>query len=271
LIIDETKCKKDGICVAECPNRIIQLEDGKGFPNYIPDGDKFCIGCGHCVVVCPNGALTHPNISIEDCPPIDEELIISEEQAVQFLRSRRSIRAYDDKPVDKETIQRLIEIARYAPTGANSQLVEWIVVSDKAKVNRLAELTIDWMRHSLEEKPYELRLPPAFLRLFISAWDAGHDVVLRGAPAVVLAMAPEHASFDPTLALSYLEIAATTMGLGTCWAGLLRFALQSWQPARAAMGLPEESPYFYHPMMLGYPKYKYHRLIKRNPPKITWI
>jgi nitroreductase len=68
-------------------------------------------------------------------------LFISEEQAVQFLRSRRSIRAFiKDRPVEKETIKKLIEIARYAPTGGNSQMVEWTVFTDKAKMKELSRL-----------------------------------------------------------------------------------------------------------------------------------
>ena len=57
LIVDESKCKKDGICVAECPSGLIKLQEDTGYPGIIPGGDKVCIRCGHCVAVCPNGAL----------------------------------------------------------------------------------------------------------------------------------------------------------------------------------------------------------------------
>ena len=89
LIIDENKCKKDGICARECPMVIIKLKDGNGFPEMVPGGEGICNNCGHCVAVCPNGALSHAGVPIEKSPLIDEELEISEEQAVQFLRSRR--------------------------------------------------------------------------------------------------------------------------------------------------------------------------------------
>jgi nitroreductase len=74
---------------------------------------------------------------------------------------------------------------------------------------------------------------------------------------------------DLTLALSYLDLMAPTMGLGTCWAGLLQGALLSSPDLKQKLGLPAEYPYHY-PMMLGYPRFQYHRLPERKPPKITW-
>ena len=272
LDIDREKCKKDGICVSVCPGNIIRLKDEDGYPEMIHDGDEFCIACGHCVSVCPNDALRHHAIPIEDCAPIKKELIINEEQAVQFLRSRRSIRIYRNKPVETEKIQRLIEIARYGPTGANTQMIEWVVFNDKEKVSRIARLVVEWIRDILEKKPENPPFPIDRLRLFLEAWDAGFDGILRNAPALVIAMASEEAGsgmVDTTILLSYLELAAPALGLGACWAGLLKRALLNLPSLREIAGLSDGYPHYY-PMMLGYPKYKYYRLPERKPPKITW-
>ena len=271
LIVDKSKCKKDGICVESCPNKVIELSDGNGFPQLVPGLEMLCISCGHCVAVCPHGAMNHPNVPVEDCPAVKKELIISEEQAFQFLRARRSIRVYKDTPVDTETIQKLIELACHAPTGGNSQLVSWIAIAEKDKVHRISELTIEWMRSKLEETPYRFIYPPEFLKMNISYWEKGEDPVLRKAPALVVAKAPEMVATDPTLALSYFELAATSMGLGTCWAGQLKSALLESQPIKDEIKLKDDNPIFYYPMMLGYPKFEYHLLPKRNPAKIKWI
>lgn len=271
LMVDQSKCKKDGICVESCPNKIIGLSDGDGFPRIIPGLELLCISCGHCVAVCPHGAMNHPKVPLEDCVPIKKELVISEAQATQFLRARRSIRVFKETPVDRETVQKLIEIACHAPTGGNSQLVRWIAVSDAAKVHGLSALTIEWMRLKLNESPYNFRYPPEFLKLVISGWERGEDPILRKAPALVVAKAHELVATDPTLALSYFDLAATSMGLGTCWAGLLKAALVEYPPAREALGLKDDASLFYYPVMLGYPKFKYHLLPKRNPAKIKWL
>jgi nitroreductase/NAD-dependent dihydropyrimidine dehydrogenase PreA subunit len=269
LIVDENKCKKDGICAAECPMAIIKLKKGEEFPELVPGGEEFCLVCGHCVAVCPNGALSHEQVPVEECTAIDKELAIDEKQAVQFLRSRRSIRFFKDEPPNKEKLQRLIEIARYAPTAGNGQLVEWLVLTDQAKIKEMAGIAVDWMRKVLEKTP---QYAPPYMPVVVSSWDMGFDAVLRDAPALVVASAPKEASngmVDVTLALSYFELAAPKLGLGTCWAGLLQGALLSSSAAREALGLPEGHPYHY-PMMVGYPKSKYYRLPQRKTPKITW-
>jgi nitroreductase len=109
----------------------------------------------------------------------------------------------------------------------------------------------------LEKDPQAAKFP--YIPGIVAAWDAGYDAMLRGAPAVVVASAPKedlNGTVNLTLALSYLELAAPSMGLGTCWAGLLKGALLGWPPLQKAIGLPENHTHFY-PMMLGYPKANY--------------
>ncbi len=269
LIVDENKCKKDGICEGECPIAIIKLKDGDGFPEMVPGGEQMCLVCGHCVAVCPHGALSHDQVQTEDCPVIDKNLVIDEHQAVQFLRSRRSIRFFKDEQPDNATLQRLIEIARYAPTAGNSQLVEWLVLTDRARIKEIAGMTVDWMRNILEKTPQSAA---PYIPIIVGAWEMGFDAVLRDAPVLVVASAPEEASsgmVDVTLALSYFELVAPKLGLGNCWAGLLEGALRSSSDIREALGIPEGNPYHF-PMMVGYPKSKYYRLPERKVPKIIW-
>jgi nitroreductase/NAD-dependent dihydropyrimidine dehydrogenase PreA subunit len=271
LKIDEKKCKKDGICVRECPAAIIQLPAHDGYPDIVPGGEGMCLVCGHCVAVCPHGALSHSEVPIEKSPRIKKELMINERQAVQFLRSRRSIRLYQDKPVEKEKVQRLIEVARYAPTGGNSQLVEWLVLSDRSEIHKMASLTAEWLRQLLQDNPRLAAARPYMPRV-VAAWDAGNDSVLRNVPVLIVASAPMEAvngMVDLALALSYLDLLAPTMGLGTCWAGLLQGALLASPPIKETLGIPKQHPHHY-PMMLGYPKVKHYRLPERKLPKVTF-
>jgi nitroreductase/NAD-dependent dihydropyrimidine dehydrogenase PreA subunit len=269
LIVDESKCKKDGLCARECPTAIIHQKEGQSYPKLAPGAEPFCLRCGHCVAVCPHGALSHAEVALASCPPIRKEWVIGEEQAVQFLRSRRSIRFFKDRPVEKETIQRLIETARYAPTASNAQPLQWQVFTDGERIRELAGSTVEWMRTLLKESP---GAAPPYLPLLVSAWEAGYDAVLRGAPALVVASAPREARsgmVDVTLALSYLELAAASAGLGTCWAGLLQGAMLSSPALKQAVGVPEGHPHHY-PLMLGYPRARYFRLPERRSPRITW-
>ena len=269
LIIDLEKCTKDSFCVRDCPTEIIHLAEN-GFPEIIPGREATCLDCGHCVAVCPHDALSHERIPIEQSPAIREDLRIDETQASQFLRSRRSVRHFLDKPVERDKIRRLIETARYAPTGGNGQLVEWMVLDDKSRIKEIAGLTVDWLRE-LVKNPQVLSASP-YLPVAIASWEAGNDSVLRGAPVLITAMAPREAMngmVDLTLALSYLDLFAPALGLGTCWAGLLQGAMLNSPPVKAAMGIPESYPSHY-PIMVGYPEFGFHRLPERRKPRIVF-
>jgi nitroreductase/NAD-dependent dihydropyrimidine dehydrogenase PreA subunit len=269
LMIDESKCKKDGLCARECPMVIIKLKDGNGFPEMVPGGDGICNDCGHCVAICPHGALSHARVPIEKSPAIKKELEINEEQAVQFLRSRRSVRFFKKQPVEKDKLQRLIEIARYAPSGGNLQLVEWMVFTDEDRIQEIARLTVEWMRNLMAKSPHSA---PPYFPLIIGAWDMGYNSVTWSAPVLIVACAPKEATtgmVDVSLALGYLELAARELGLGTCWGGIVEAALQGSTALGEWVGLPSGHPYHYA-MMLGYPKRKYARLPERKAPKISW-
>ena len=268
--IDESKCKKEGFCVQECPAAIIRQRDKDSFPVMISRGERDCLVCGHCVAVCPHDALDHLKVPQKDSPPILKKHTVNREQAVQFLRSRRSIRRFKNKPVEKEMIQFLIDTARYAPTGSNSQLIAWTIHTDEMKIKKIADLTIDSLREGLEsDKNYGLA---SYLPLMIRAYEAGINIVTHGAPCIIFASTPDsydNGLVDVSIALSYLELAAVSAGLGTCWLGLIRQALQDHKPLREIVGLPENHSHFY-PLILGYPKFKYHRLPERNPALIFW-
>jgi nitroreductase/NAD-dependent dihydropyrimidine dehydrogenase PreA subunit len=273
LIIDESKCKKDGLCVSDCPSGIIRLSNATGFPRMVPKGEAACLVCGHCVAVCPQGALSHALIPTDECTPIKDDLRITEDQAVQFLRSRRSTRLFQEKPVEHDKVRRLIEIARYAPTGGNAQPIEWLVITDRSDLKRISAFTVDWLGRFLEDHPKAAENSP-YLPKIVKNFNNSNDTILRDAPVVVVASAPSWAVNGPNdiaIALSYLELMAPAMGLGACWAGLLQKALIGSQELRKDMGLPEKNIHHY-PMMLGYPKIKrYYRLPQRKPPKITFV
>lgn len=269
--INEKKCKRDGICVAACPMKIIAMADAKTPPAPTADAQERCIQCGHCVAVCPHGAFMHSLLPSVDFPKIKEELALSVEQAEQFLRSRRSIRAYKDKQPEQEKLTRLIEIARYSPTGVNSQQVHWLVVNSRAEVKKLTGMVIDFIREMIrDDHPMNKKYN---LTRFVSAWEEGDDLVSRGAPTLVIVHSPSEyglAQIDCASALAYFDLAAPTLELGCCWAGFFLAAIAQYQPLQEALPIPEGHKAF-GMLMAGYPKYRYRRLVPRRVPNITWI
>ncbi len=192
LTIDENKCKQDGICAAECPRQIITQEDDASFPQVAEADEAYCMACGHCVAVCPHGALSVAGVDIEVCPEIEKNLVLSWDQAEQFLRSRRSIRLFKDKAVDRETLEKLIETARYAPTASNAQNLHWTVIEGRDKLEPLSQETINWMERVIEAQPDS---PAAdYFRPVVARWATGYDGILRTAQTLIVPSAPKESA-----------------------------------------------------------------------------
>lgn len=261
ITVDTTLCKKDGACIAVCPSRYLAANE-EGFPEEVAGGH--CILCGHCAAVCPMDALTHADLPREAFLPAHKQLPDAATMD-NFLMSRRSMREFKDRPVSRETLLDLLDVARRAPTARNSQKLRWIVVEDGAKVHTLSEETLNWLRVSGAE--------PALLKRWEEQWKSGYDFILRGAPALVAACAPveyEWGVQDCATALAYLELAAEARGLGVCWAGYLTRAAAVHAPLRQLLSAP--GGYAVRGgLMLGEPKYTYRRIPPRNPLSVQWI
>lgn len=271
FVVDQEKCKRDGICVATCPVGIIEMIDKDSAPTPIEGAEELCLNCGHCVAVCPHGAMTLATMTSQQCPSLQKELLPDATQVEHLMRARRSIRSYQQKEVEDEVLGKLIDIAHFAPTGSNKQPVNWLVINGESKVNQLAGLSIDWLRHLIKSENPMAGNP--FVPRAVAAWDAGRDNICRQAPSLIIAHGADDyptAKTDGAIALTYLELAAFSLGLGTCWAGFLNFAASDWRPLQKVLELPEGHVLF-GAMMLGYPKYQYHRLPLRNEPRVTWL
>ncbi len=117
---------------------------------------------------------------------------------IEPIRQRRSIRAYLDKPVEREKVLRLLEAARIAPSAKNFQEWRFIVVTDAERRRRLAQA-------------------------------ANAQAFVGEAPVVIVACA-EHENYrmrcgqlaypiDVAIAIDHITLQAVAEGLGTCWIG----------------------------------------------------
>jgi nitroreductase len=172
--------------------------------------------------------------------------------------------------VEREKLARVIDAARYAPTGKNTQLLGWLVISSEDVRQELAEKTIDWMRDLLARKD-----PAAAVlgvKRVVTAWELGLDPILRSAPCLLVTHAPRSyrgGVIDSTIALATFELVAATEGLGTCWAGYFFIAAAQWPPLQEALALPAGNV-ITGAMMSGYAKHRYQRIPARNEAKIIW-
>lgn len=144
---------------------------------------------------------------------------------LENIKTRRSVRSFKNKPVEKELLEAVVEAGRYAPTGMNRQDV-WFYVTDKPELIReLSELNAEVMRTSNPS----YRGDPFY-----------------HAPALVAVLAD---STDPNwvkngaLAMGSMMLAAHSLGLGSCWINRADgvFSSEAGRGLLDANGIPKEA------------------------------
>ncbi|HEY5955304.1 MAG TPA: nitroreductase family protein [Polyangiaceae bacterium] len=265
--VDPTTCCGDAVCAEVCPLGLISLENEAGLPAMGEGSEEFCVHCGHCVAVCGTGAMSHCACPVSECEPLNADWRFHPSQVASFFKGRRSVRRYKEQLVPKETIERIIDISRYAPTGQNAQSVSWLVVYNPERVRTLAAAIVTWLRSMNEQQPtmaHALHVP-----WYIDCWDHGTDTVLRGAPHIVIAhgtKGDEISKLGSLLNMASFELAAQAHGLGACWSGYTMML----PGVEELLGLPDGHQAF-AAMLLGFPKHQYHRIPVRRAANVDWM
>jgi nitroreductase/NAD-dependent dihydropyrimidine dehydrogenase PreA subunit len=290
IVWDEDACTGCGLCQAVCLRRCLSAENGQV---KAVTGPKTCSLCGHCLAVCPAGALTHQGMDEKNFPEVSAGDDLDPERFLAFVRARRSHRFFKDKKIPRPVLERLLEVVRYCPTGGNDQTVEVMVLGDQAVMRRLSALTVERYRlfvKELEEKNRRAEeakegpgpeLEHAQVQLgkatrLLARWDQGLDPVLRDAPCVLIFHSSPRASTPKdncVIAAHTVTIYARTLGLESCYIGLLDKAFWAYEPLRQSLyglGLPQGHG-LYSVLILGYPRYKFLRAVDRQPVKIIWL
>ncbi len=259
ITVSHEKCIKCGICVEVCPENVFKLgEDG---PEAVCADE--CIACGHCVAVCPKEAMDHVRTPLGNQISAKKFPKLSPDEAENFLRSRRSIRSYKEKPVPREKLIALVNAAHYAPSGHNLQGISYAIIDDRNLLDQAVKLVIEEY-----EKDH---VSGSFIKGYR---ENGTDTILRGASSLVLAIAD--ADFprgreNSIFSLTYLELYAPTLGLGSCWAGIFeRIAMKENSPLTGLFQIPANKK-ITGAVMVGYPKYSFARVVDRNPLEYTFI
>ena len=100
----------------------------------------------------PYGRLNNSRCPYEETDPVPTS-VLDKKSAYDFMRMRRSIRNFKDELVSEEKITELLDIARYAPSAANSQGLYYIVVSDRELIRLPTAWLIGCRKKSTEKLP----------------------------------------------------------------------------------------------------------------------
>jgi nitroreductase len=223
------------------------------------------------VAVCANEALSHDKLPA--LKPLSRELLseIRPDNLSAYFRSRRSIRAFQSRKVDRAVLEQLFDTLSYAPTGVNQQQNKWVVVCDAAQIARVSDAVIDWMRGMVAAQS-ELANYLGFSNL-VRLYESGQDVICRKAPCLVIGYtdaAYTGGAIDSVIATAHLELLLPAHQLGGCWAGFVMIALGYSPEVRSLLGI-NETHAVRSALMLGHPTYTYHKEPFRREPSIVWL
>jgi len=145
----------------------------------------------------------------------------------ELIRSRYSVRAYTDRPVEDEKVQQILEAARLAPTAANRQPFRILVIKTAGREDELRRI---YSRQWFVAAPYVL----CVCGVEAEAWVRNQD-------------GRDYLDVDAAIVMDHIVLAATAPGLGTCW-----IAAFDPEAAREVLQLPDGvEPIIFTP--LGYP------------------
>ena len=131
-----------------------------------------------------------------------------------LIETRYSVRAYRSDPVEEDKLQRVLEAARLAPTAANRQPFQLIVIHTAGREEELGKI---YHREWFTQAP---------LLICACGWPEKAWVSKEGVNYLYV---------DVAIVMDHLILAATDLGLGTCWV-----AAFDREEARQVLGLPED-------------------------------
>jgi nitroreductase len=196
-----------------------------------------------------------------------QEIIMNYDDLLALVKNRRSIRRFKPEPIPDEYIGKIIEVARWAPSGFNMQPWEFVVVRKPELRERIVEAVSEYWaqakrmeatRESWQGKPWktsgvidagmDYTTAPVFILLF------GDTRTKAGLPMGVRHDSNRyHLIFTSSLASTflYMHLAATTLGLASQWVSAISTPFASCM-VKNLLGIPAEmEPY--DMMALGYP------------------
>ncbi len=253
--IDERYCIGCGRCVDDCVGANLEVE---GVTARVKGS---CILCGHCVAVCPTGAVSIPSYDMADvevCSPASATIDVH--TLLRAIKSRRSVRDYLPNAVEQDALRLVLEAGRYTATAKNAQGCRFIVVQDELdELKRLVWSGIeDLLALPADDKPRWVKLYKPFLR---DAQAGKQDFLFRNAPAVAFVAADR--ADDAGLAAQNMELVAASLDLGALFNGYLCRAAEEL-PAVKAFLQAEDRP-LQICMLLGHPAVSYRRTAPRRP------
>lgn len=249
IIINEEKCVGCGLCQKDCVSFAISVENGKA------KMDGMCIECGHCYAVCPTGAVDMENYDTSTSQEVTPMTVFDSETLLNAMKSRRTIRQFKDKEIEQEKIDMILEAGRYCPTGGNSQHVAYTILDSKKEAIEKECVKIFRTGVKVGSK----------LAKFLEKMNIDDNFFFKKAPLVIVVSGKDEV--NASLASSYMELMAESLGLGVLYSGFFVSCTKINPKIKKMLNLKKG----YKPvtcMIFGYPNVEYKRIVPRKDLQI---
>lgn len=287
VIVDIESCTKCKACANECQYYYFDSDSML----FHEDMEEHCLECGKCVAICPVNAIrlkNHQNETLIDVPTKEE--LPSFESLSKLFKIRRSRRQFKDKPVPKDLIEKMLNVAgRYSATGDNQENVYFTIVQDPEILKRLSKECSIQVKNLVEkfEDPRGREslasvfstdmmnkiktVIPSFKRR-LKLIEKGEEVWRWDTEIIILHSPKDSATLieNCTLAANQIMLAAETLGLGTCSLGYINTFLNQFRNIAKIVKLPLKHVAGYT-LSIGYPIAHYYRIPARKPLKAKWL
>jgi len=120
----------------------------------------------------------------------------------EVIKQRKSYRNFSSQPVEQDKIIKVLEVARLAPSWQNRQCWRFVVVQNKETIKKIGQL-----RPFNYNINFFLRNVPVIIVACANPKDSGHRNGI------------DYYLVDVSIAMEHLVLAATDLGLATCWIG----------------------------------------------------
>ncbi len=232
--VDKEKCIHCGLCKKDCISNIIDMDENN-HPKIL--NESWCIKCQHCMAICPVGA-----ISVFDKDPENSEKIYAQnpDMILNLIKSRRSSRIYKQENVEKEKLDKLKAMLNYPPTGCNYHKLHFSFIEDIELMNEIKAHVNEKIINALTKTPIKV-ITEKFSR-YTRSFLSGKDVIFRDAPHMLVvsnSIKAPCAKEDAIIALSYFELYAQSLGLGTCWCGYAQTCLNIFPELCEYLEIPD--------------------------------
>ncbi len=178
-------------------------------------------------------------------------------ETIKTIKERRSVREFEDKKIEKEKIDQILECGMWGPSAKNDQKWHFTVITNKGIMKKISQ-----MRLGIEKNPNSWIMLRA---------KTTSDPVLYNAPLYVVITAPEDykwADIDGTIAAHDMVLAAESLGLGSCYIGTVKI-LKDNSEFKELLQIPEGNKFIIS-MVFGYPK-ETPKPKERKKDVVSWI